>query len=66
MLDSFNLTQSVVGSTHLQGHTLDLVLSWGVPVCEPVIENIGLSDHYIMNFKMLFTKPTRSCESAVI
>lgn len=52
VLDSFNLTQSVVGSTHLQGHTLDLVLSWGVPVFEPIIENIGLSDHYIIYFNM--------------
>ncbi len=37
-----------LGSTHVQGHTLDSVLSWGIPVCELAVENIGLSDHYFI------------------
>jgi len=35
--------QSVDGATHKQGHTLDLVLTRGVPVGELTIENMGLS-----------------------
>lgn len=30
-----------LGSTHVQGHTLDSVLSWGISVCELAVENIG-------------------------
>lgn len=30
LIDSFNLTQSVTGPTHEKGHTLDLVLSYGL------------------------------------
>lgn len=32
IIDSFNLVQSVTGPTHERGHTLDLVLSYGLPV----------------------------------
>ena len=32
IIDSFNLVQSVLGPTHERGHTLDLVLSHGLPV----------------------------------
>ena len=31
LVDSFNLVQSVTGSTHQYGHTLDLILSLGFP-----------------------------------
>lgn len=30
LIDSFNLTQSVTGPTHEKGHTLDLVMSYGL------------------------------------
>ena len=32
IIDSFNLVQSVLEPTHERGHTLDLVLSYGLPV----------------------------------
>lgn len=32
LIDSFNLVQSLTGSTREHGHTLDLVLSCGIPV----------------------------------
>lgn len=32
LIDSFSLVQSVPGPTHEHGHTLDLVLSYGLPV----------------------------------
>ncbi len=66
VLDVFNLTHSVVGSTHVQGHTLDLVLSWGIPVCELAVENIGLSDHYFITFNLIFSMITQGSDSAVV
>lgn len=33
LIDSFNLVQFVNSPTHEHGHTLDLVLSYGFPVC---------------------------------
>ncbi len=33
LIASFNLVQSVKGPTHEKGHTLDLVLSYGLSVC---------------------------------
>ena len=33
LLSSINLVQSVRGLTHEKGHTLDLVLSYGLSVC---------------------------------
>lgn len=48
LVDSFNLTQSVVDS--LGTSTLDLVLSWGVPVCVLAIENKVLSDDFLIMF----------------
>ncbi len=33
LIDSFNLVQSVSGPTQECGHTLDIVLSFGLPVC---------------------------------
>lgn len=56
LLDSFNLTQSVAGATHKQGHTLDLVLSWGVPVGDLTIENLGLSDHFVISFNVTIAR----------
>lgn len=56
LMDSF--TQSVVGAVRKLGHTLDLVLSWGVPVGELTIENLGLSDHFVVMFNITFSRPT--------
>lgn len=51
VLNSFNLTQPVVGPTHEKGHTLDLVMPHHLNVCEEKICNTGISDH----FPVLFT-----------
>lgn len=37
-IDTFNFTQSVLGPTHKQGHTLDLILSYGFSVSNVVIK----------------------------
>lgn len=44
-IDSFNLIQSVIGSTHEHGHMLDLVLSCGLPVSNFEISEVSFSDH---------------------
>ena len=46
LIDSFNLTQWVSGPTHEKGHTLDLVLSLGVPVhVDEICSSACISDH---------------------
>lgn len=44
LINSFNLVQSVTGPTHEHGHTLDLVLSYGLSVCECETIDNGFSD----------------------
>ncbi len=45
LIDSFNLVQSVSGPTKERGHTLDLVLSFGLPVRNLEICDAVFSDH---------------------
>lgn len=45
LVDSFNLIQSVCDATHRHGHTLDLVLSWGLSVSNVCVVDNCISDH---------------------
>ena len=54
VIDSFNFVQSVCGPTHVRGHTLDLVLSYGVCVSNVDICDAVFSDH----MPVLFDIPT--------
>ena len=45
LVNCFNLTQSVCGPTHEKGHTLDLVLSYGLHVHVKEICKTCISDH---------------------
>lgn len=45
IINNFNLIQFVVGPTHNQGHTLDLILSYGLLVSDVGIKDFFLSDH---------------------
>lgn len=45
MIDSFNLIEHVSGSTHVHRHTLDLILTYGLPVGDVKIHNLAISDH---------------------
>ena len=45
LIDSFNLVQSVSGRTQENGNTLDLVLSYGLPVFNLEICDAVFSDH---------------------
>lgn len=50
LIDSFNLTQSVMEPTHIHVHTLDLILTSAIPVPSVQINNSGLSDHWPIMF----------------
>lgn len=45
VLDSFGLTQHINQETHVLGHTLDLILSYGTCIDNVNIENASNSDH---------------------
>uniref|UniRef100_A0A8P4K1H9 Reverse transcriptase domain-containing protein n=1 Tax=Dicentrarchus labrax TaxID=13489 RepID=A0A8P4K1H9_DICLA len=51
LIDSFNLVQSVSGPTQEHGHTLDLVLSYGLPVFNLEICDAVFSDHMPVLFE---------------
>lgn len=50
LIDSFNLTQSVNVPTHEKGHTLDLVLSYGLDLSDFDIYKPRISDHFAVLF----------------
>lgn len=53
LIDSFDLAQSAAGPTHKHGHTLDLVLSIGLPVFNVNITDAVFSDHMPILFDIL-------------
>lgn len=52
LIDSFELTQLVNGQTHMYGHTLDLVLTHGLPIKDLDINDHVFSDHKPILFNM--------------
>ncbi len=59
LLESFNLNQNVVGSTHQRGHTLDLIITRSD---ESLVSNIEcfnplISDHYAVLFNVAVERP---------
>lgn len=62
LLDSFNLTQCVSGSTHEKGHTLDLVMSHGPSIhVSEICESACISDHHPVLFSA-----TAQCSVAAV
>ena len=57
LYESFNLVQSVTGSTHIKGHTLDLVLSFGINLSYVAIREFPSSDHKAVMFQTLLPCP---------
>lgn len=59
LLDSFNLVQSDNGSTHQQGHTLDLMTSFELTVTPREISQTCISDHLpiMLDFLAVTTAP---------
>ncbi len=52
LLDSFDLTQYVKQPTHDKGHTLDLVLSYGLCVEDVKLIDFAISDHNAVLFQI--------------
>nr|XP_061839065.1 uncharacterized protein LOC133621161 isoform X1 [Nerophis lumbriciformis]XP_061839075.1 uncharacterized protein LOC133621161 isoform X1 [Nerophis lumbriciformis] len=61
IIDSFNFVQSVCGSTHERGHTLDLVLSYGLCVFNLDICDAVFSDHMPILFDIATQCPVKLC-----
>ena len=53
-IESFNLVQSITDPTHRHGHTLDLVLSCGIPVDNIDVCPATFSDHMPVIFEIPF------------
>lgn len=53
LFESFNLVQSVNNPTHNKGHTLDLVLSFGVSPNNMELLDFNVSDHKTVIFHTL-------------
>ncbi len=64
LLNAFDLTLQVNVPTHQQGHTLDLVLTYGFSLCDLEVCENGFSDHktVLFTFPSLFnvSKPSSS------
>lgn len=52
ILDTFGLSQHVSVPTHNRGHILDLVISKGLNISEVTVNDVALSDHYCIMFKI--------------
>ncbi len=52
LIEAFNLSQWISDSTHIQGHTLDLVLSYGLDVTDIVLSDFLISDHKPILFSL--------------
>ena len=55
LIDSFNFVQCVSGSTHEHGHTLDLILSYGLCVSNLEICDVVFSDHKPVLFNVVLS-----------
>ena len=56
VIESFNLIQSVSGPTHQHGHTLDLVLSYGLSVSIKEICVLPVLDHSLILFDIFIPR----------
>ncbi|XP_029902284.1 uncharacterized protein LOC115355565 [Myripristis murdjan] len=66
ILDNFGLSQHVTESTHNRGHILDLIISKGLNIYEIVVNDVALSDHYCVSFKMTTSANNMKSEAEVI
>jgi hypothetical protein len=59
LLSSFGLVQHVVGSTHKDGHTLDLLITRAsdTSLANWQVNNPLISDHYLIQFELNAAKP---------
>uniref|UniRef100_A0A3B3HB31 Reverse transcriptase domain-containing protein n=1 Tax=Oryzias latipes TaxID=8090 RepID=A0A3B3HB31_ORYLA len=50
IIDSFNLDRAITGSTHIKGHTLDIILTCGISVPNVSCMDFIMSDHKCILF----------------
>lgn len=71
LLETFNLIQSVDKPTHHRGHTLDLIISFGLSISLKEISETAISDHFPIVFEYTAPPPARksfapSCQRRII
>ena len=59
VLDAFGLTRHIDRATHILGHTLDLVLSYGFSVGNISIDDATFSDHKPIFFNVNIAPPVQ-------
>lgn len=59
------LSLRVSKPTHIKGHTLDLVLSYGLDICIMDISNAGISDHFPVMFNVEICNVELNCEDSL-
>ena len=57
VLDSFSLLQHIDKATHVLGHSLDLILSYGIFIDKLNIEDASFSDHMPIVFDITLSNP---------
>ncbi|KAI2651126.1 hypothetical protein H4Q32_019149 [Labeo rohita] len=65
LIESLNLSQFVSAPTHNLGHTLDLVLSLGVPITNLSVIDAAFSDYLPIVFEFDYDSPTPTCPKTV-
>ena len=64
LVTCLNLVQHVQSATHIQGNTLDLVITKGIDVDISSIDEVPVSDHYCVFFNT--TLPTSNDHSETV
>ena len=65
IINDFNLSQWISDSTHILGHTLDLVLSYGFDVTDVVLSDFMISDHKPILFTLSLPELSLSSSTSV-
>ncbi len=66
VLDSFDCIQHVDKATHVLGHTLDLVMSYGFPIDNISIEDASFSDHKPIVFNVILSSLTYAAKNTSV
>ena len=62
-VNAFGLTQHIHQATHLLGHTLDLVLSYGFSVGNIMVEETSFSDHLPVLFNFVISNHVQAAKA---
>lgn len=65
LLDCFNVSQHVQGPTHVKGHTLDLVCTFGLTPVHLECLDLAVSDHHAVQFSVPMTQPKHRAKRTI-